>query len=100
MMKFSSFPKTSSESSYGGFGIPNLSLVALFSLMSFSFRYCGKLEHVRNWLKRPPRALPKCYLDWVKQLPEDEKQTLRDLRKETTRRFNEGFLSQDNAGKN
>jgi Zn-dependent M32 family carboxypeptidase len=33
-------------------------------------------------------------------LPEDEKQTLRDLRKETTRRFNEGFLSQDNAGKN
>jgi hypothetical protein len=22
--------------------------------------------------------LPKCYLDWVKQLPEDEKQTLRD----------------------
>jgi hypothetical protein len=44
--------------------------------------------------------LPKCYLDWVKQLPEDEKQTLRDLRKETTRRFNEGFLSQDNAGKN
>jgi hypothetical protein len=35
----------------------------------------------------------------VKQLPEDEKQTLRDLRKETARRFNEGFLSQDNAGK-
>jgi hypothetical protein len=67
------------------------------------FYHCSedkKLEHVRNWLKRPPRALPKCYLDWVKQLPEDEKQTLRDLRKETTRRFNEGFLSQDNAGKN
>jgi hypothetical protein len=33
------------------------------------------------------------------KLPEDEKQTLRDLRKETTRRFNEGFLSQDNNGK-
>jgi hypothetical protein len=27
------------ESLYGGFGIPNLSLVALFSLMSFSFLY-------------------------------------------------------------
>jgi hypothetical protein len=40
-----------------------------------------KLELVRNWLKRPPRALPKCYLDWVKQLPEDEKKTLRELRK-------------------
>jgi hypothetical protein len=35
-----------------------------------------------------------------KQLPEDEKKTLRELRKETTRRFNEGFMSEDNNGKN
>jgi hypothetical protein len=58
---FSSFPKTS---------------------LAEMFYHCSedkKLEHVRNWLKRPPRALPKCYLDWVKQLPEDEKQTLRDF---------------------
>jgi hypothetical protein len=36
-----------------------------------------KLRHVRDWLKRPPRALPPCFLAWVKSLPENEKETLR-----------------------
>jgi hypothetical protein len=35
-----------------------------------------KLEYVRGWLKRPPRALPPCFLAWVKSLPENEKETI------------------------
>jgi hypothetical protein len=58
-----------------------------------------KLEYVRGWLKRPPRALPPCFLAWVKSLPENEKETLRKLRAETVRRHKEGLIPADNNGK-
>ena len=58
-----------------------------------------KLRHVRDWLKRPPKALPPCFLAWVKSLPENEKETLRKLRAETVRRHKEGLIPVDNNGK-
>jgi hypothetical protein len=83
--------------------VPNQITIEHTGSLEDMFYLCSedkKLELVINWLKRPPRALPKCYLDWVKTLPEAEKKTLRALRKETTRRFNEGVMSEDNTGKN
>ena len=58
-----------------------------------------KLEYVRGWLKCPPKALPPCFLAWVKSLPENEKETLRKLRAETVRRHKEGLIPVDNNGK-
>jgi hypothetical protein len=51
--------------------VPNQKTIEHTGSLEDMFYLCSedkKLELVRNWLKRPPRALPKCYLDWVKQL--------------------------------
>jgi hypothetical protein len=51
------------------------------------------------FLQFPPKALPPCFLAWVKSLPENEKETLRKLRAETVRRHKEGLIPVDNNGK-
>ena len=39
-----------------------------------------KLKSVENWLRmRPRRKLPKCFLEWVKKQPEEERARLRNF---------------------
>jgi hypothetical protein len=39
-----------------------------------------KLESVENWLRIiPRRKLPKCFLEWVRKQPEEEKARLRNF---------------------
>jgi hypothetical protein len=39
-----------------------------------------KLESVENWLRIiPRRKLPRCFLDWVRKQPEEEKARLRNF---------------------
>jgi hypothetical protein len=70
----------------------NLTSSCLFSPNSI-LKKCSTVE------KRPPKALPPCFLAWVKSLPENEKETLRKLRAETVRRHKEGLIPVDNNGK-